>query len=54
MVDTSGGNIVVRDAPYLERGKLVLKTDEWTKVFQSNQKDEALKTMGALIGAENG
>lgn len=50
VVDTRGGKTVVRVAPYLKRGMLVLQSKKEVKVFQPHDKDEALPFLAKLLG----
>jgi hypothetical protein len=49
VIDTRGGKVVVRVAPYLERGTLVLQSDKEVRVFRPNQRDEALKVLETAL-----
>jgi hypothetical protein len=50
VVDTRGGKTVVRVAPYLKRGTLVLQSEQEVKVFEPNDKDEALPFLAKVLG----
>jgi hypothetical protein len=50
VVDTRGDKVVVRVAPYLKRGTLVLQSEKEVKVFQPHDKDEALPFLAKFIG----
>lgn len=45
VVDTRGETMSVRRAPYLERGTLVILTDNDTKVYHTKDKDEVLDVL---------
>lgn len=49
VVDTRGGKTVVRAAPHLKRGMLVVQSKKGVKVFQPHDKDEALSLLGKLF-----
>lgn len=49
VIDTRGGKIIVRRAPYLERGILVLQSEEGVKVFQPQDHDEALSLLEKMV-----
>jgi hypothetical protein len=49
VIDTQGNKIVVRVAPYLERGMLVLQSKEGVKVFRPQDRDEALPLLEKVI-----
>lgn len=51
VVDVRAGGLAVRVAPQLKPGTLVLISDEGPKVFQVNEKDEALAALGQLVAA---
>lgn len=51
VVDVRAGGLAVRVAPQLKPGTLVIVSDEGPKVFQTNEKDEALALLGQLIPA---
>jgi hypothetical protein len=50
VIDTRGDRVVVRTAPHLKRGTLVLQSRQGVKVFQPQDKDEALPLMAKLFG----
>ncbi len=45
VVDVRGEKIICRWAPYLDRGKLVLVTEEGARVFEKQDHDEALRVL---------
>ena len=53
VVDTRGGQTVIRVAPYLERGTLVLQSDRGVQVFRPEKHDEALPVLGKLLSAHD-
>jgi len=50
VIDTRSGELVVRIAPQLANGTLVIVDNEGSKVFQQSDKDEALELLGKLVG----
>jgi hypothetical protein len=51
VVDTRAGKVVVRAAPYLKRGTVVLQSEEGVQVFQPDDRDDALPVIAKLIAA---
>lgn len=49
VINTQGKKIMVRVAPYLKRGTLVLQSSEGVKVFQPQDRDEVLPLLEKVI-----
>jgi len=51
VIDTRGKTVSVRYAPYLDRGKMVLVSDEGSVVYDSKNRDEALDILKKIATA---
>ena len=49
VIDTRGGKVVVRVAPFLDRETLVLQSDDGVEVFKPQDKDEAIPLLEKII-----
>lgn len=49
VIDTRGDSVVIRVAPYLERGTLVLQTNEGVEVFHPQNHDETIPLLKEVI-----